>query len=169
MMKRTILLTTALVAIAGVAGAQTVTTPSVGGTTVNPPSVGGATVTTPPATAPSTTTPSVPSKTIGAGGATVTTPPVGGGSTSGPSVGGTGTTTPGVNPPAVSTPGVDQATLPNDASAAAQSARRKIEADGYKNVQGLAKGADGMWHGRALRGNTEVQIKVDAKGNVMAQ
>lgn len=168
-MKRTLLLTTALVAFAGIAGAQTVTTPSVGGATVLPPSVGGATVTTPPATAPSTTTPSVPSRTTGAGGATVTTPSVGSGSTSGPSVGGTSTTTPGVNPPGVSTPGVNQATLPNDTSPAAQSARRKIEADGYKNVQGLAKGADGMWHGKAMRGGTEVQIKVDAKGNVMAQ
>ena len=47
-MKRT-LVTLALMAAAGTAGAQTVTTPSVGGATVTPPSVGPGTVTTPPA------------------------------------------------------------------------------------------------------------------------
>ncbi|TAJ25781.1 MAG: hypothetical protein EPO67_20090 [Reyranella sp.] len=62
-MKRT-LITLALVAAAGTAGAQTVTPPSVGGATVTPPSVGSGTVTTPPVnpgsvTAPSVTPPSV--------------------------------------------------------------------------------------------------------------
>ena len=54
-MKRT-LLTLALVAAAGTAGAQTVTTPPVGGATVTPPSVGSGSVTTPPV-APRRSTP----------------------------------------------------------------------------------------------------------------
>jgi hypothetical protein len=48
-------------------------------------------------------------------------------------------------------------------------AQRRIEADGYKNVQGLARGADGLWHGRAMRGSSEVQVTVDKQGNVTQQ
>jgi hypothetical protein len=48
-------------------------------------------------------------------------------------------------------------------------AQKRIEADGYKNVQGLALGSDGLWHGRAMRGSTEVQVTVDRQGNVVAQ
>ncbi len=57
MMKRT-LLTLALVAAAGTAGAQTVNPPSVGGATVTPPPVGSGSVTTPSAN-PGVTPPSV--------------------------------------------------------------------------------------------------------------
>jgi len=48
-------------------------------------------------------------------------------------------------------------------------AKKAIEFDGYKNVRGLTKGADGMWRGRAMRGHTEIAISVDANGNVSAQ
>jgi hypothetical protein len=48
-------------------------------------------------------------------------------------------------------------------------AQKRIEADGYKNVQGLAQGSDGLWHGRAMRGNAEVQVTVDKQGNVSQQ
>jgi hypothetical protein len=48
-------------------------------------------------------------------------------------------------------------------------AQKRIEADGYKNVQGLAQGSDGLWHGRAMRGNAEVQVIVDKHGNVAQQ
>ena len=48
-------------------------------------------------------------------------------------------------------------------------AQGRIEADGYKNVQGLSKGSDGLWHGRAMRGSTEVPVTVDARGNVSAK
>jgi hypothetical protein len=48
-------------------------------------------------------------------------------------------------------------------------AQKRIEADGYKNVQGLAQGSDGLWHGRAMRGNAEVQVIVDKQGNVAQQ
>jgi hypothetical protein len=47
-------------------------------------------------------------------------------------------------------------------------AKRAIEFDGYKNVHGLVKGSDGMWHARALRGRTEIAVTVDASGNVSA-
>ncbi len=45
-------------------------------------------------------------------------------------------------------------------------ARGRIEADGYKSVQGLTKGSDGLWHGQAMRGTTAVPVTVDARGNV---
>ena len=46
-------------------------------------------------------------------------------------------------------------------------AKAVIEADGYKRVRALTKTADG-WRARALRGTTEVGLRVDAAGNVMA-
>lgn len=51
----------------------------------------------------------------------------------------------------------------------AGTAQKRIEADGYKNVTGLAKGPDGLWHGTAMRGNTQVQVTVDRSGKVAAQ
>jgi hypothetical protein len=173
-MKRT-LLTLALVTAAGTAGAQTVTTPPVGGATVTPPSVGGATVTTPPATPPAVNSPAMPSRSVGAGGATVTTPPVSGATVQPPSAGSAGVTTPGVNPPSVGTPGVpsrsvtapSQANLPAMPNAQGSgNARAKIEADGYKNVQGLQRNRDGSWSGKAMRGGAMVDVQVDARGNV---
>jgi hypothetical protein len=47
-------------------------------------------------------------------------------------------------------------------------AKRAIEFDGYKNVRALVKGADGVWHGRAMRGRTEIAVRVDGNGNVSA-
>jgi hypothetical protein len=173
-MKRT-LITLALVAAAGTAGAQTVTPPAVGGATVTPPSVGPGAVTTPPATPPAINTPAVPSRSVGTGGGTVTTPPVSSGTVAPPSTGAAGVTTPGVTPPSVSTPGVNppSVSVPNTANAPAlpnapgsASAVSKIQADGYKNVQGLTRGPDGKWHGKALRGGAMVDVTVDAAGNV---
>src|SRR5215468_5603316 len=150
---RQTLITLALVTVAGGAGAQTVTTPSVGGATVNPPSVG-------------------------TGGASVSTPPVSGGSVTPPSTGSATVNTPGVNPPSATTPGVNSRTVtaPSTANAPPQpnvkgsaGAAAKIQADGYKNVQGLNRGADGKWHGKAMRGNAMVDVTVDARGNVSSQ
>jgi hypothetical protein len=45
-------------------------------------------------------------------------------------------------------------------------ARTKIEADGYKSVQGLSRNPDGTWSGKALRGSAAVDVNVDARGNV---
>jgi hypothetical protein len=58
---------------------------------------------------------------------------------------------------------------PKDAKAQAGFAKTAIEQDGYKGVKGLAKGDDGVWRGRALRGSTEIAISVDPGGNVSAE
>lgn len=47
-------------------------------------------------------------------------------------------------------------------------ARRAIEIDGYKNVRGLVKAPDGSWSGRAMRGSTEITVRVAADGSVSA-
>jgi hypothetical protein len=49
---------------------------------------------------------------------------------------------------------------------AANAARQEIERLGYRDVRGLAEDDQGVWHGRALRGNTEIQLLVDQDGNV---
>jgi hypothetical protein len=148
-MKRT-LITLALVAIAGTAGAQTAIPPvtppaagsgAVGAQTATPPSISGATVTPPTASS-----------------GTITTPPV--------------------DPPRMSTSGVNAppAMAPNTANAPAlpnapgsNNAAKRVQADGYKNVQGLIRGTDGKWHGTAMRGNTMVGVVVDGRGNVSSQ
>ena len=53
-----------------------------------------------------------------------------------------------------------------NSSSAASAARQDIERKGYRDVRGLAEDTQGVWHGRALRGNTEVQLLVDQDGNV---
>jgi hypothetical protein len=45
-------------------------------------------------------------------------------------------------------------------------ARAAIEADGYKGVQVLRKGVNGVWHAKAMRGKTEVLLAVDSRGSV---
>ena len=108
-MKRT-LLTLALVAAAGTAGAQTVTTPPVGGATITTPSVGSGSVTAP-----------------------------------------------------------NTANVPAPNAAGSAGARARIEADGYKDVQGLNRSPDGSWRGQAMRGNTRIGVGVDARGNVTSE
>ena len=51
----------------------------------------------------------------------------------------------------------------------AQIAQKRIEADGYKDVRDVELGSDGLWHGRAKRGNAEVEVTVDRHGNVVQQ
>jgi hypothetical protein len=66
--------------------------------------------------------------------------------------------------------GLDGGVLPSDDMKTGDSqARAAIELDGYKNVRGLQKGPDGMWRGRAMRGRTEITVRVDATGNVSAE
>jgi hypothetical protein len=45
-------------------------------------------------------------------------------------------------------------------------ARVAIEADGYKGVEVLRKGDNGLWHAKAFRGKTEVLLTVDSRGTV---
>jgi hypothetical protein len=49
-----------------------------------------------------------------------------------------------------------------------KAAKAAIEADGYKSVKVLRKGANGVWHASGLRGSTTVMLTVDAAGNVAA-
>ena len=48
----------------------------------------------------------------------------------------------------------------------ANASKREIELLGYRDVRGLAEDQQGVWHGRALRDNTEVQLLVDQDGTV---
>ena len=48
-------------------------------------------------------------------------------------------------------------------------AKAAIEADGYKTVKVLRKGANGLWYAEALRGKTKVLLTVDSQGNVAAE
>jgi hypothetical protein len=47
-------------------------------------------------------------------------------------------------------------------------AKTAIEQDGYRSVRMLVKGPDGSWRGRAMRGSSEVAVRVDADGSVAA-
>jgi len=60
--------------------------------------------------------------------------------------------------------GTDPAKSGNDGQA-----KRAIEFDGYRNVRDLVKAPDGTWRGRAMRGRTEIAVRVDASGNVSAE
>ena len=62
-------------------------------------------------------------------------------------------------------PGPAAAQAPANAPGS-EMAVRLIQADGYRSVQGLARGADGRWHGKALRGTALVDVSVDGRGQV---
>jgi hypothetical protein len=68
----------------------------------------------------------------------------------------------------LSAPNVANLPSPRPADAAT-TAQKRIERDGYTNVQNLAKGDDGLWRGTATRGNSQVEVTVDRAGNVMVQ
>ena len=70
--------------------------------------------------------------------------------------------------PSATTPGAASGpALPN--AQGSGTARARIEADGYKNVQGLARNTDGSWSGKGMRGGSMVDVQVDARGNVMSR
>ena len=50
-----------------------------------------------------------------------------------------------------------------------QAAKAAIEADGYKSVQILSQGSNGIWKASALRGKTRVVVNVDQAGNVFTE
>ena len=47
-------------------------------------------------------------------------------------------------------------------------ARRRIESNGYTEVSGLQKDADGIWHGTAKKDGNSVKVWLDYKGNIGA-
>jgi len=48
-------------------------------------------------------------------------------------------------------------------------ARGRIESYGFNNVTNLVKDNDGIWRGRAMRGNQQAQVWLDYQGNVGRQ
>ena len=81
----------------------------------------------------------------------------------------------GARPPAIITTSVPLAAdeakpaEPVRHGIAERDARSAIEADGYKAVLAITKAGDGTWHARALRGPTEVSLRVDAQGSVIGE
>ncbi len=72
-----------------------------------------------------------------------------------------------ISPPATS---AETANAPTQRpTGAADTAQKRIEQDGYTSVRDLQKGADGLWHGTAVRGNTPVKVTVDRAGRVLAE
>jgi hypothetical protein len=157
-MKRT-LLTIALMAAAGAVGAQTVSPPAGGNAGAGAATSGGATMN---------------------GNAGTSAPQAGGGAQMNSN---TQTNTNAQMPPGQmnndqmnGNTGAGANANPNMANApterltgAAGTAQKRIEQDGYKSVQNLQKGDDGLWHGDAMRGNTKVKVTVDRAGRVAAQ
>jgi hypothetical protein len=50
-----------------------------------------------------------------------------------------------------------------------QTAKAAIEADGYKGVQMLNQGGNGVWKASVLRGTTRIVVNVDPAGNVFTE
>jgi hypothetical protein len=140
------ILALALVTAAGSVAAQTVTPPTVSPGTVAPPSVGPGGATTPPMTPPSVSSPQV---------APPANPP--------------GVTRPDLAPTPPSVATTPPATGAGIGVAGEAQARVRIERDGYTNVSGLSRAADGTWRGTAMRGSTSVQVMVDARGTVTTE
>jgi hypothetical protein len=82
---------------------------------------------------------------------------------------------PAANPnppkPAVATPNT---VSPGTPAAGANSftegqAKSRMEAAGYTTVTGLAKDKDGVWHGKATKAGTSMDVTLDYQGNVTAK
>lgn len=48
-------------------------------------------------------------------------------------------------------------------------ARARLQADGYRAIDGLARGSDGAWHGTAIRGAAKVNVTVGPDGRILAR
>lgn len=154
-MNRT-LLTIALVAAAGTAGAQTVSTPA-GNVNAGAATSGSATMTVPPAGAGATMNSGAQMNT----NAQMPAGQMNHGQMNG-NMGATGSAGASAN--------TNMANAPTQRlTGAAGTAQKRIEQDGYKSVQNLQRGVDGLWHGEAMRGNTKVKVTVDRAGRVSAQ
>ena len=80
-----------------------------------------------------------------------------------------------VSPPAAND-AVDPGATASDAMPEAASnsfteaqAKGHIENAGYSDVTGLAKGADGLWTAKAMKGGKTMSVSLDFKGAVTAQ
>lgn len=90
-----------------------------------------------------------------------------------------GATAPGSDPGKMHPDGRGRPAVPSTATAPPHSgdisvtsesqARRAIEAEGFTRVSALKRDADGGWTGRAMRGTSNVAVRIDRRGNVSAQ
>ncbi len=48
-------------------------------------------------------------------------------------------------------------------------AKSRLDSAGYANITDMVKDKDGIWHGRAMRRGSPVEVAVDFKGNVVAR
>jgi hypothetical protein len=55
-----------------------------------------------------------------------------------------------------------------DASTA-ETARKKIEAAGFRQVEDLQKGCDNFWHGKATKDGAPVNVVLSPQGQVMTE
>jgi len=72
--------------------------------------------------------------------------------------------TPAVAKSGVNNPGAPAAGANSFTKAEATS---RIEKAGYTNVAGLIKDKDGIWRGKASKGDTTVDVALDYQGNVV--
>jgi len=77
------------------------------------------------------------------------------------------------NPPAVSTGDENSKTLAAPVagknSFTETQARNRLDARGYKDVKGLNKDDQGIWHGSAMKGGKTVNVTLDYQGNIAEQ
>lgn len=76
---------------------------------------------------------------------------------------------PPARPPAAAAepmPGPDAVEPPATTVPDGAAAKAAVEADGYKRVTVVGRGANGTWRVKGLRGSTEVLLTVDEAGNV---
>jgi len=76
------------------------------------------------------------------------------------------------NTPAVNAPGTPPnpgAPVPGANSFTEGQAKARIESNGYTNVSGLQKDAQGVWRGTASKEGRSVSVSLDFQGNVVAR
>lgn len=59
------------------------------------------------------------------------------------------------------------APLPGANSFTEGQAKSRLEANGYSNVTGLKKDANGVWKGTAMNAGAKVDVSVDYRGNIV--
>lgn len=74
--------------------------------------------------------------------------------------------TPAVKSPSAQNPA---APVPGANSFTEGQAKSRIESNGYTQVSGLTKDANGFWTGSAMKEGKKLNVKLDFQGNVVTQ
>jgi len=45
-------------------------------------------------------------------------------------------------------------------------AKSKLESEGYRDIRGMTGNPDGSWSGKAIRDNSQLDVMIDAGGNI---